>query len=170
MLWSNLSLKNRSSPLRVLIASKDREGSHLTGISGLGETEDVGTTVTPEQGCGPEENRLGEANVRKSGMHLTIYTLSKLFRGVLRWNNMQPVTPGAREAAQLVKGPGATKPDDLNGFPRPTWWKGRTHSHRLASGLQMYAIACMLRCTCPHVGVYSPPHRPKQHVIKTDLS
>lgn len=70
---------------------------------------------------------------------------------------MQPFTPGAKEVAQLVKGPGAAKPDDLNGFPRTTWWKERTHSHRLASDLQMYAIAYMLRCTCPHVGMPSLP-------------
>lgn len=40
---SDLSLKNRISPLRVLIASKDRLGSHAAGVSGPGGTGSGGT-------------------------------------------------------------------------------------------------------------------------------
>lgn len=81
---SNLSLKNRTSPLSVLTESKDKAGSHLSGVSGLGETDNTGTTVASEEGPAPEGSSLGEANVIRSGIHITIYKVFKLLHGVLR--------------------------------------------------------------------------------------
>ena len=68
----------------MLTASKDKAGSHLAGVSGLGETGDTGATVTSEDGWAPEGSSLGEANVSRSGMRITIYTVSTLLHGVLR--------------------------------------------------------------------------------------
>lgn len=56
---------------------------------------------------------------------------------------MQPFKPGAREEAQLVKEPGASESDHLDGFPCPAGWKERMHCQGLASDSHVCAIACM---------------------------
>lgn len=58
--WSDLSLKNRISPLRVLIASKDKLGSHAAGVSGPGGTDSGGTAGSSGETEGdPAENGWG---------------------------------------------------------------------------------------------------------------
>lgn len=83
--WSDLSLKNRISPLRVLIASKDKVGSHAAGVSGPEGTDSVGATGSSgETGGGPEGNRCGEANRRTTVMLSSMYVLSKHTQGTLK--------------------------------------------------------------------------------------
>ena len=82
--WSDLSLKKRSSPLRVLIASKDKVGSHAAEAPGPGGTGSVGATGSSgETGGDPEGNRSREAN-RRAVMLSSTYVLSEHSHGALR--------------------------------------------------------------------------------------
>lgn len=73
---SDLSLKNRNSPLRVLAASKDKVGSHMAGVSG--GTDSVGTTGSSgEAEAGPKGNGHEDANIRRNMMLLSMGVLPK---------------------------------------------------------------------------------------------
>jgi hypothetical protein len=77
---SDLPLKNKSSPLSVLTASKDKAGSHLAGVPGPGERDVLGTIESStEEGGGPKGNRLGEANVRRNANFYTFQIFLRCF-------------------------------------------------------------------------------------------
>ena len=64
--WTDLPLKNRISPLSVLIASKDKAGSHAAGVPGSGGTDSVGTTGSlGETGGDPKGDRGEDANISR---------------------------------------------------------------------------------------------------------
>lgn len=64
ILLSDLSLKNKNSPRRVLTASKDISGLHISDNSGSGELGLEGTTGTSgDAGGGPKGNRLKKAKL-----------------------------------------------------------------------------------------------------------
>lgn len=64
--WTDLPLKNRISPLNVLIASKDKAGSHSGGVPASGGSDSVGTAGSlGETGGDPKEDRGEDANISR---------------------------------------------------------------------------------------------------------
>lgn len=62
----------------MLIASKDRAGSHMAGVADPGVPDSVGTSgLSWESGGDPKGDRCADANIRRNVMLLSIYMLSK---------------------------------------------------------------------------------------------